>query len=209
MCKKSFFQTTLIVLLCLPILMLAQDSFAQRNFHVSAMTNYDLLGLNGPGFDLTLLYNGNWGLRYTIMEDISFLDFVEESNSSISQIKLQGDLKLPMVFKTIDYRAFEKSKTKVFDFLTAYVGVGDNNLELSLTVDEYQAEANTLQKNSYHEVVNSPISAAAFGLYGGERFLVIDVRLLFIKGKTESSDTIDEQYDYETWMMLISLGIGF
>jgi hypothetical protein len=206
---QAFIKTGYLIAMCLFFLLIAKETPAQGSIQISAMTNYDLLGAYGPGFDLTMLIQESWGLRYTLMADMVFLDITEANAGAVSQIEYKGDLKLPMILKTIDYRSFGKTGSSVFDFLTAYMGLGYNNLELSMTRKVYQADTNTMVKSTSYETVNSPTTAAAFGLYGGERFLVVDARLMLVKGKTDTSDLIDDQYEYEAWMLLISFGIGF
>lgn len=206
---KNTYQTFYFSMLCLALILLAKTAFAQSPLHTSVMLNYDLLEQKGPGYDLTLLYKGIWGVRYTLIEDLTFLDAVEGSNESVNSYTFQGDLMLPMVIKTIDYKSFAPSSSKIFDFLTAYVGFGYNNLDLELTLNQYTARESSLEKTTVQELVKSSVSAVVFGIYGGERFLVIDTRLLYVKGKTDTSESLDDRYEHDNIMLLISLGFGF
>ena len=173
------------------------------------MVSYDLLNQHDPEFDVTLLFYGNWGIRYSVIDHFKFLHLSEADESSFKDSEFEGNIKLPILLKTIDYKTFGDTKGKIFDFITAYAGLGYNHQELKLTQDQYDAQASTLQKSTRSETVQSSLTALTFGFYGGESFLVIDLRLLFLMGKTEASSLVDQQNNFSNWLMTMSVGIGF
>lgn len=181
---------------------------AQQLVHFSAMVHYELMEQKWPGYDLTLIFQNSYGLRFSLMQEMEFLETIAEEGGSVKQNSFEGDLQLPMVLKMIDFKTFREGPSKVFDFVSAYVGVGYNTLELTMNQKEYYVETGNLAKVTRDETVNSRVGAFSIGIYGGDSFLVIDFRLRYIRGVIESSDYVKDENEFDKWMMIVSLGFG-
>ncbi len=155
-----------------------------------------------------MIFQNSYGLRYSLIQEMEFLETITEEDGSVKKNNFEGDLQLPMVLKMLDFRTFEESPSKVLDFVSAYVGVGYNTLELTMNQKEYYAEAGKLVKKTRKETVNSSVGAFSIGMYGGDSFLVIDFRLRYLRGTIESSEYVKEENEFDKWMMIVSLGFG-
>lgn len=180
---------------------------AQQPIHFSAAIGYDFFNQYWPCYDITLLVNNSWGLRYSEVSDITFISTINV-DQTINQIDIKGDIQLPYFLKTLDFTSFREGTNQVFDFLTAYWGLGYNNLELTVIQREYAANSNSIQKTKREDTVSTSVTALTFGLYGGDRFLVIDFRLVYFKGTIPSSELIDKQ-EFDKWMLSVSFGIAY
>lgn len=172
------------------------------------MVHYELMEQNWPGYDLTLIFQNSYGLRFSLMQEMEFLETISDEDGSVKKNNFEGDLKLPMFLKMLDFKTFEEGPAKVFDFVSAYVGVGYNTLELTMNQKKYYASAGELVKKTRDETVHSKVGAFSVGMYGGDSFLVIDFRLRYIRGTIESSDYVKEENEFDKWMMIVSLGFG-
>ncbi|MCP4751543.1 MAG: hypothetical protein GY866_11665 [Proteobacteria bacterium] len=199
--------------LCLCMVPDGRPLMAQSAFHFSATVGYEMTEGFVPAYDITVLYNQIWGLRYTEIPDMEFDDGKElrTTDEFLSVFDVEGDYKMPMVIRTIDYRAYQGKKTVPFGFLTAYVGAGYNELKLSLKRRQFRIDIDSekLLGDVLVEKVKTPVYSMAFGFYGGESFVVLDTRVLYFKGKTEPAETSDYSVDFDHWMILVSIGIGF
>lgn len=184
-----------------------KQSEAVSNFHFSTMVNYELTEEYWPGWDLTLLYNNQWGVRYTNISDVLFLESKKETNDSLDNIELAGELRLPMILRTMDYNTFEGGNKTVFDFITAYMAFGYNSYDIDETHKVYSALAGNLVKDTIKDSLNTEVMATAIGIYGGERFLVIDTRILYYRGETKKSNVSGDKYTFNDWMLVIRLAI--
>jgi hypothetical protein len=205
--KSQRFLTKLIVIFYLSLILHPALLQALQPIHLSATAGYDLFNQYWPCYDITLLINNRWGIRYSEVTDVTFLTTLEEGQS-VKHNEVRGDIQLPILIKTLDYTSFPEDGGKVFDFLTAYWGLGYNKFELTVVQREYHASSNSLGRVSREETVYSPVTALTFGLYGGDSFLVVDFRLLYLRGSIDSSDLADKT-EFDKWLMLFSLGIAF
>lgn len=181
---------------------------AQIPLHVSSTVSTDLFSNSWPGYDLTLLYAKSFGLRYSLIPDISFVS-TDELNTTLKIIEVDGDFKLPMFMKTLDYRSFYGNNKTLFDFLTAYVAFGLGDMELELAAEEYTADSSALKQSDLTEVLKARTVALAIGLYGGERFLVTDLRLMYALGSIEKSEVTGKEYQFHLWMLVLGIGVFF
>lgn len=184
---------------------------AQSLFHFSATTGYEITQDYAPGYDFTVLYNNRWGVRYSIIPDVKLsekTDLVNRSDS-VSTYDLKGNLEFPTFLRTIDYKAFNKQNAIPFDFLTAYVGIGYSNVTAELTENRYTVNTSMLTQNSSKTDVDAPTTFLVFGFYGGERFVVIDGKLLYFRGSVDPDGTEGRKIEFDHWLMQISVGIGF
>lgn len=197
-------------LLLLPccLLLFSPISSAQQLIHFSAMVHYELMEQKWPGYDLTLIFQNRYGLRYSLMQEMDFLETISDEDGSVKKNSFEGDLHLPMVLKMLDFKTFKEGPAQVFDFVSAYVGVGYNTLELTMNQKEYYADGGNLVKTTRDETVNARVGAFSIGMYGGDSFIVIDLRLRYIRGTVDSSDYVDEENEFDKWMMIVSLGFG-
>lgn len=199
--------STIMLIGC--VLSCSPELSAQSQFHVSAMVNYEIVNGYRPGWDLTLLYNNQWGARYTNISNVLYLETKDENEDSVSLTKISGDFKLPMVLKTVDYSAFSGSNKTIFDFITAYYGLGYNSYNIKESHETYTAESDNLNKEKESKLIDVDMMAAVLGIYGGERFLVIDSRVIYYRGQTGDSKLSGQNHRFEDWLFVVSVGIGF
>lgn len=193
------------------IIVLGGETVYGFHYHLSYMGNYDLTKSQLKGDDLTMIFGKNVGLRYS---RINAFDFVETGSNlggsqSIHSYAIKGDYKMPMLLKMVDYKSFQGNKKGPFDFLTAYYGLGFANLDLQIHKTAYSASGGDLIRTWETENVNAPVYAASVGFYGGEKFMVIDTRLRYIKGEIKNSQLLEDQVKFDDWSIIFSLGVGF
>ncbi|MBT3225791.1 MAG: hypothetical protein HN580_02540 [Deltaproteobacteria bacterium] len=184
---------------------------AQSRFHFSVTTGYEITQGYAPGYDFTLLYNNGWGIRYTTIPGVKISEDTEiqENSDSVSAYKLKGNLEFPILLRTIDYRSFKEQSAIPFDFLTAYTGFGYNDITAELTEEEYTINSSELIQSVTKKNINVPTTFLVMGFYGGERFIVIDGKLIYFRGEANSNRTGGKQFYFDHWLIQISAGIGF
>ncbi len=209
--KTDFLIRFMLIVFCSVSISKSSLLIAQTGIHASVSINYELTEGYWPGYDFTLIYGRLIGLRMTIIPDFMFSEDTEIvfKDNTLSSFECKGDLKMPMVLKTLDYRSLQGAGKVAFDFLTAYIGIGYNELETEITKKVYSTETNNLHETTIQETVKTPVYSTAFGMYGGEKFLFIDTRLMYIKGESKKGDVINEQVSFDRWMVMFSIGIGF
>ncbi len=211
--KKFFHKLPWIALygLLLFCLLHPLNSIAQSRFHFSMTTGYEITRGYLPGYDFTFFYNNGWGVRYTIIPDVEFSERTEFESfpNSVSAYDLTGDLALPILLRTIDYRSFNKQSAIPFDFLTAYAGIGYQDINAELSTHNYTINSNQLAQSVAKTNVDVPVTLFVFGFYGGEKFLVIDSKLIFFKGAVNLDQFSGKQINFDHWLLQISAGIGF
>lgn len=184
---------------------------AQSRFHISLTAGYEMTNGYAPGYDLTILYQGLWGARYMILPDVELTEDTEliQGSDSIAAVSVEGDLEIPMVLKTIDYRSFGDGNAIGLDFITAYVGLGYNQIKADLIQKQYTSSGGTFSLKESRMSVNVPVSALVMGLYMGERFVALDGKLLYIRGDIESGDSVAGKMPFDHWLIQLSAGIFF
>lgn len=184
---------------------------AQFIVHSSAMVNGEILNGHWPGYDFTFIVNQGWGGRYTVIPRVLFAESaLEQEGNQVSTYNVEGDFRMPMILRTLDYRSFANTSDKgPFDFLTGYTAFGVANVKMEVKKELYSPQSSSLVHQSLKEEVEVPVQSFAFGFYGGEKFMVIDARLLYLRGTISSSDLIDEDVKFNHWMLIFSLGVGF
>jgi len=184
---------------------------AQTKINLSATMNYELINGYFPGYDLTLLINKSWGIRMTSLPDFIFLETGKPITNTSSVIinEIQGDLNFAMALKLIDYLSYQNNASIPFDYLTAYIGMGYNRVNPKLTQRKFFIQNSIINEQRNYETVEIPVTALSFGFYGGQSFLVIDGRIMYLKGKTEDSQFLESKYELDQWLFLLSIGIGF
>lgn len=185
--------------------------FAQSQLHISLTTGYEITQGYSPGYDLTLLYNNLWGVRYSIIPDVQLTEKIEikRKNDSLSTYRVEGDLEIPMLLRTIDYRAFNKQNAIAVDFITAYVGIGYREIKTKLKEKIYSANGATMTVSHSETDVDAPVMAVVMGLYMGEKFVVIDSKLLYLRGEIDSAETAGERFTFDHWLIQLSAGVFF
>ena len=179
--------------------------------HVSALMNYEVSEAYFPGFDINILFQNVWGVRYTFIPAVRFGrdSMFDSTNEELSLLNAEGDLNSTMVMRTIDYRSFPVGNVHPLDFLTAYIAIGYSDIPITVKKITYAAENSNLVKNSQSKQIASPVYTAAFGLYGGERLFVIDAHILYINGSIKDEKYLDSQIEFDHWLIVIGFGVGF
>lgn len=181
----------------------------QTLLHASSMIHYDFISQQGPGYDITFFVKGNVGFRLTHVSDFSFLETSDRVDNTVLESRFKGDLYIPMLIKTLDYKTFNEGPQKIFDFITGYLGVGYNELDIILDQTVYSAESDTLTSEERTGGAKTSLTAFSFGIYGGEDIVVIDGRIQLLKGTIEASDDLNKEKEYQKWRMVLAIGIGF
>ena len=116
---------------------------------------------------------------------------------------------MPMLLKTLDFKTFEGSNKGPFDFLTAYVGVGYSGEKVKIIKKSYTVEDDAFIQEKFREKAKSSTRAASFGFYGGEKFLVVDTRVVYYRGEIRESKLLNDSEKFSRWVVLLGIGIGF
>ncbi len=95
------------------------------------------------------------------------------------------------------------------DFITAYFAIGYNEINAESTRQKFSSSLNNIVESSTSEKIKAPTYAFAFGLYAGEKFVFIDTRIFYLKGKTEETNLFSQQKEFEHWLLILSIGVGF
>lgn len=200
-----------ICCLCLFVFHAKTCLTAQMKLNLSATINYELTEGYFPGYDFTILVNESWGIRMTHLPDFKFLETGKPiaNSSSVTVHEIKGDLDFPMALKLIDYMSYQNNTSIPFDYLTAYVGMGYNKVNPKRVQRKFISNGTAIVEQRTVETVEIPVTAFAFGFYGGQRFLVIDGRIMYLKGTAEKSNLVESKHEFSQWLLLFSIGIGF
>jgi hypothetical protein len=208
---RKFILIFLVPLLTIFCFHTKQVQAAPPWLHVSALLNYEATKSYSPGFDFNILFQNTWGIRYSFLPAIRLgsLSTVNSLNGTISLINAESDLNTTMIMRTLDYRSFPAGNATPLDFLTAYLAFGYNEIPITIQKTTYSVLNSKLASNRHSKQISSPVYTAAFGLYGGERFVVIDGHLLYVKGLVEDEEYLESSLNFEHWLIIIGIGIGF
>lgn len=199
-----------LAILCLVVLP-QNPAMARSPLHISLTTGYEITQGYAPGFDLTLLYNNLWGIRYSTIPDVQLTEKTEihQQVDTVTAYSVKGDLSFPMFIRTVDFRAFGADSGSAVDFITAYAGVGYGEINAELQSHQYRINGAVIQKTRTRSSVDVPLTALALGLYMGERFVVVDGKLLYLRGDIDSGNTDVSLSSYDHWLIQISAGFYF
>ncbi len=199
------------LLLAISLLEGATCLFAYPPLHASVVLNYEITKGYAPGYDLTLFYNQSYGLRMSVIPNVVFKKRAEiyAKNGSLSTFRIEGDFESPMLLRTIDYRSYQGKKTTPFDFLTAYVGFGFNEMKARLEQQSFIARSDMFVESDAEHEVGVSVYSFAFGFYGAEKFITLDTRLLYLRGESDIEDVLDEETSFDHWLIQFAVGIGF
>ncbi len=187
------------------------EAQALSRFHFSVTAGYEVMHGYAPGYDFTILYNSQWGVRYVTIPEVHLVENTEiiESGGSFFTCTAEGDLKLPMILRTIDFRSFGNSDSIPLDFVTAYAGVGYGDVSSELTVKRYTASGSDIVVSRSKLIEKSPTTAVVIGLYFGERFIVVDGKVLYFRGYFDLDQPEQKQVHFDHWLMQLSIGVFF
>ncbi|MFH2129130.1 MAG: hypothetical protein ABIK68_02050, partial [bacterium] len=91
----------------------------------------------------------------------------------------------------------------------AYTGVGYNNLTPRLTERKYSINGSRLTLTQTEKSIDIPVTCLVMGFYVGERFVVLDGKLLYFRGESDQSQTGGRSFSFDHWLIQISGGIFF
>jgi hypothetical protein len=182
----------------------------QVNVHTSAMINGDILKRQPLGYDLTIFLNGKWGLRYSQNSDVQFVNpELEQKDNQLSELSVNGDLKQLTLLRAIDYRTYDRSNSTPLDFLTAYVGVGYSRNKLLLKKKLYRAKTDNLITGDLEDQVPVALYSLSLGLYGGEKHVVVDTQLQYIRGTVSGSELLSKNIIISQWRLILAIGLSY
>ena len=179
--------------------------------HVSALLNHEFTESYSPGYNINIFFGNTWGYRYSQIPEVKFIaeSIVDTGVGRITILDAKADFVTQMVVRTIDYRTFPQTGAHPFSFLTAYFAAGYSEIPIEVSMRSYVVNNSKLSLVAQEISVNSAVYAAAFGLYGGERFFVIDAHLLYFYGNIEDRNYLSEPMKFDHWLIIFGLGVGF
>ncbi|MDH5559287.1 MAG: hypothetical protein OEY59_00360 [Deltaproteobacteria bacterium] len=203
----SFFVLSLLVF----ILASEEKVTAQVNFHASVMANTDLIEGRFPGLEYTFFFGPSWGVRYSMLPTMEFKTepLKTLSDGQLQTYSLTGEYQSLTVLRSIEHRGNRPGSKGPFEFITAYFGVGYNQINTQLVKKTFTAQSNIWSESETSEDLPTEINNFSLGLYGGESFIMLDTRFLYFTGKTDKSRLLDDKIKFKQWMILFSIGIGF
>ena len=208
-CRGNRVRVCLLGLVLSQIWPVSHNLVAQTNFRGSATISYDVLHRNNPGGDMTVFINRQWGLRYTHITNVLYHDGDSKLvNNTVVDSSLEGSFGAPFLLKAIDYRSFSGQNKIGFDYATAYVGIGFNKMGVEVNRRRFLTRSGKIDIYEESEKVDLPLKCAVFGFYGGEKFVVVDLKLMYLTGVVELSDSDGGKMDVEQWFLMISIGLG-
>jgi len=184
---------------------------AQQILHSSFMINVETLEQYKPGYDITLIFSERWGIRYTAIPDVKFKkeEGISQENQELTSFRIDGDFKTYMLFQTLDFKNFDPTDKGPLDFVTAYWGGGYNKIPTKIRKKTYTISNGGFVTSKSEEEYQLPVESLVFGFYAQERFVVIDARLLYIKGVVKDSELLNTKIDFDQFLIQFGVGIGF
>jgi hypothetical protein len=184
---------------------------AQTGIQLMGTAGYEFTRTYAPVYDLTLLLYQRWGIRLTHIPDFPFNDgsFSQANAATLTVERIRGDLDLPLILRTVDYRSHAGAKNTPLDFATAYFGLGHNRLSGTSSRQSYTSVSNRFEYSVREDTVEFPVTAFTAGMCVGESFLVFDFYLLYLRGHVDSTPLLDRSFDFEHWLLTAAIGIAF
>jgi len=179
--------------------------------------HYSLIGgtyLSEPSqiiWDASLFFNQQWGLRYTVIPGFEYhnKNTLTRTDNSVSNYTVTGEYAAPSLVYLLAYQTINSSEPGPFDFITAYVSLGYAEQKVVIEESRYTASGNNIDKSTHESSTQIPVTSAAFGFYGGEKFMVFDTSIRYLKGTIDDKDVIAEKVEFEHWLISASIGFGF
>lgn len=195
----------------LSICLFPHCTFGLGPFHISLTAGYEITESYSPGYDLTVLYNKGWGFRYVTMPDVKLTEgtTTQRSSNAVWAFHANSDLAFPMILRTIDYRSRTDENAVALDFITAYVGVGSGTVDAEISGRHYLSIGSQLAVSNFDISSTANLNAVAMGLYMGEKFIVLDGKLLYLRGKLRSDELLDNDLTFDHCLIQMSAGVFF
>lgn len=169
----------------------------------------DLLNEDWPGYDVTWFYEGAWGVRYSYMNDLTFLENeVYADSQQVSHYTVKGDYQSPFLLFTADYKS-NRPGTSPFEWLTGYYGVGHSTFTVKVHENRFTDSAGSIVHNDYVESHKMEQSSLVFGFTGQEKYLALDVRFWGYQAKIPAEGALKTNIAFRNWGLLLSIGLGF
>ena len=162
-------------------------------------------------WDASLFFNQQWGLRYTFIPGFEYQnkDTITDSNDSVSNYTITGEYKSPSIMYLLGYQNISSTEPGPFDFITAYTSIGYAEQNVTIKESRYTASDNNIVKSHHESNSKVPVISAAFGFYGGEKFMVFDTSVRYLKGTINDNDATSEKIEFTHWLISASIGFGF
>ena len=162
-------------------------------------------------WDASLFFNQQWGLRYTVIPEFEYhnKNSLTRTDNSVSNYTITGEYKATSLVYLLDYQTISSTEPGPFDFITAYVSVGYAEQNITIEENRYTASGNNIDKTTHESSTKTPVTSAAFGFYGGEKFMVFDTSIRYLRGAIDDKEAIVEKIEFEHWLISASIGFGF
>ena len=212
--KKYFFsdgiffvKALIIFLACL----LGSDNTKAFAYHYSIIGGTYLNDTTKIIWDTSLFFNQQWGLRYTVIPGFEYQnkDTVTRSDDSVSKYTITGEYKAPSIMYLLGYQTISSTEPGPFDFITAYTSLGYAEQNVTVKESRYTASGNTIIKSHHESNSKVPVTSAAFGFYGGEKFMVFDTGIRYLRGTLNDNKAVSEKIEFSHWLISASIGFGF
>lgn len=199
----------LVFALCLFMQVPAIQAEEAGKQHFMVTASADLLNEDWVGYDLTWIYQGNWGIRYSLMPDVQFLENETWSASTqVSHYSVKGDFTSPFLLFTADYRT-NRPGSSPFEWITAYYGAGYSKIPVTLKEERYTASGAVLVRQEFEEEQSLEQTSLVLGFSGQEKFLVLDTRFWIYQAKMPAKGILKKDLETQGFGLLVSIGLGF
>ena len=201
------------ILLIFAICTVSQESalWAQSSHLVTATVGFEITEQYWPVYEVTYIYGRSWGIRYSNIADFDFEEDTEIvlDSGSVSSYSISGDYEMPSVVYIIENKEFPDQNDGPFNFLTAYITAGYHDTDIELKETKYSAIDGKIATEIRTQNAKIPVYAFSFGFLGGEKFVVLDTKIIYLRGRLDDSEVLDRKMKFDHWLAVFSLGFGF
>ncbi len=175
---------SLLLLLCLWVLV---GRASAQGLQVGLGESLDTsTGVYSP--QAVLLLPPYFGLRVTQWKGLPLEEHYQVQNSQITQFNLELEQTLTEALWLIDYLHHGPARPMPFEFLTAYLGIGYASGPMRVRQTRYIADKGQLVQSMREESAPAKTGSLTLGLYGGERFINLDIGLRYLLSNYQTQE---------------------
>lgn len=182
---------------------------AEQPVQVSVTAGAEGLQGQSPVYDLNLIFFDAQGLRFELLPQYRLYQgapYLKDGELRINRI--EGDVAALGWLKAWDFRRYGPRDNLPLSFLTAYTTLGVSSSGLTLRQTRYQSVGGRIEAREVTESLSPTQGLVQMGLYGGDSFAVVDLRLGYLFG-TVRGDLLEKQLFLSNWSLVLALGVGF
>jgi len=182
---------------------------AAQPVHLSATLGAEGLQGQSPVYDLNLLFFDSQGLRFELLPQYQlYQGDLYSKDGELRANRIVGDVSSLSWFKAWDFRRYSTRDNLPLSFLTAYTTLGVSQSSLTLTQNRYKAVGGVLESTEVTETLSPTQGLVQMGLYGGDSFAVVDLRLGYLFGQAKAK-LLEKKVLLSNWSLVLALGVGF